>query len=156
MNTTIDDLYNLMHQYPDYPIYCKIDGEICDCFDDYAWIQGDIGYSYAGHICYYNERLYEDIDGLRETVYADFDDVLSEKFNYKSWVHEYALKGGDCSEEELKINKENEKKLDEFLESIIKPLMKPCIYVYVGASTELLDDNYDKIRKAIEELESKV
>ena len=120
-------LLKLIKKNPTLPIIPLVDAEVV-CDDCGRWM-ASFGTAYVGELALMGERYYTDRDSFKEDYYERYDVELDERFNYEPWTNEAALNLGNCTEEQLKANKENEKLLDKYLDKVADKYFVKAIIV---------------------------
>lgn len=126
-------LLKLVKKNPTLPIIPLVDAEIVG--DDCGRWMGAFGTSCVGEIAAYDDRYFTDRDDFKDIYYDLNDEELCEKFNFDPGINNYTMDQGKCTEAEVKVNAENEKKLDEYLDKIANKYFSKAIIVYI----DLLD-----------------
>ena len=126
----IESFTNLVKENPTLPIIPMVYYEIVG--DDWGYWMGSFRNAYIGEYAFYNdEYFFDDRDSFKEHYYDWHDDELCEKFNYEPFINEYSVEQGRYTEEQLKINNENEKLLDEYLDKVADEYFVKAIIVYI-------------------------
>lgn len=120
---------NLVEKNPALPIVPMVDYEIVG--DGWGRWMGSFGTSYVGEYALYNDRYFEDREEFKEEYYDMNDDELCEKFNYEPFINEFSVKQGKYTEEQLKVNNENEKMIEEYLDKIAEEYFIKAIVVHI-------------------------
>lgn len=136
MTDNIQNLVNLAKEHPDLPIVAMVDGEIVGG-DDYCRWLGSVGNVELGEYVLYADRFIDDREEFKEKYYDYNDDELCEKFKYEPRINEYSLKNGHCTQEQFNKNKENEKRLEAYLDEVAKRAFKAVIIVNVNLPNDV-------------------
>lgn len=139
----IQKLVDLAKEHPDLPIVAMVDGEIVGG-DDYGRWLGSVGNVELGEYVLFDDRFIDDREEFKEKYYDYNDDELCEKFRYKPSINEYTLKNRHCTREQYEENKENEKRLDTYLDEVAKRAFKAAIIVNID-----LPDVVEKFEEAV-------
>lgn len=130
MTENIQKLIDLAKEHPDLPIVAMVDGEVV-CGDDYGrWVAG-FGSVELGEYVLFDDRFFEDREDFKERYYDYYDDELCNRFGYEPSINEFSLRNGYCTQEQLMKNKENEKRLDEYLDKVAERAFKRAIIVNI-------------------------
>lgn len=101
MENNIQTLIDLAKEHPDLPIVAVVDGEIVGGDNYCRWLGG-------------------------------FGNVeLCEKFGYGPGINEYTLQNGYCTRKRYEENKENEKRLEAYLDEVAERAFKAAIIVNI-------------------------
>lgn len=132
MNITenIQKLIDLAKEHPDLPIVAMVDGEVVGCDDYGRWVAG-FGSVELGEYALFDDRFLEDREDFKERYYDYYDDELCNRFGYEPGINEFTLRNGHCTQEQLMKNKENEKRLDEYLDKVAERAFKRAIIVNI-------------------------
>ena len=137
MNITenIQKLIDLAKEHPDLPIVAMVDGEVVGGDDYGRWVAGFGGVE-LGEYVLFDDRFFEDREDFKERYYDYYDDELCDRFGYEPGINEFTLRNGHCTQEQLMKNKENEKRLDEYLDKVAERAFKRAIIVKEFEGTE--------------------
>ena len=130
MENNIQTLIDLAKEHPDLPIVAMVDGEIV-CGDDYCRWLGGFENVELGEYVLFDDRFIDDREKFKEKYYDYNDDELCEKFGYEPGINEYTLKNGHCTRKRYEENKENEKRLEAYLDEVAERAFKAAIIVNI-------------------------
>lgn len=130
MTENIQKLIDLAKEHPDLPIVAMVDGEVVGG-DDYGRWVADFGSVEFGEYALFDDRFLEDREEFKEKYYDCNDDELCEKFGYEPGINEYTLKNGHCARKRYEENKENEKRLEAYLDEVAELAFKRAIIVNI-------------------------
>ena len=116
----------LIKKNPTLPIVPMVDGEVCA--DDCCYWVGSFGSSHVGEYACYDDRYFEDREEFKEHYFDNNDEELCEMFNYEPRL---TYTKGDNEE-----NKDNEKRLEAYLDEIANKYFKKAIIVYINLPDE--------------------
>lgn len=116
----------LVKKNPTLPIVPMVDCEVVGGEDCY-WA-GSFGSASVGEYTCYDDRFFDDREEFKERYYENNDEGLCEMFNYKPWVCDASA----YTKEQIEENKENEKRLEEYLEKIANEYFTKAIIVYIN------------------------
>lgn len=132
--TNTEKLIQLVKENPDLPVVPMVDSEVV-C-DDCGYWMGSFGCCSVGEYVCYNDRFFDEREGFKESYYDYNDDELCEHFNYNPRICAYTVAQGQYTKEQLNENEENEKLLDQYLDSVADEYFKKAIIVYIGLPEE--------------------
>ena len=124
MQENIKDLIKLIQENPDLPVISMVEQEAVS--DEYSYTVASFGKAYLEEYALYNERYYDDRESFKEAYYDYNDEELCERFNYNPMLSLIS----DSTEEKYK-NSQNERLLDEYLNSVADQYFKKAIVVYI-------------------------
>lgn len=116
----------LVKKNPTLPIVPMVDSDVVS--EDSGYWMGSFGSAYVGEYALYDDRFFEERDDFKERYYDNNDDWLCEKFNFVPCMS--MAKG--YTKEQIEANKENEKRLDEYLDKVADEYFKKAIIVYIN------------------------
>lgn len=133
---SIQKLVDLAKEHPDLPIVAMVDGEIVGG-DDYGRWLGSVGNVELGEYVLFDDRFIDDREEFKEKYYDYNDDELCEKFGYEPGINEYTLKNGHCTRKRYEENKENEKRLEAYLDEVAERAFKAAIIVNIDLPDDI-------------------
>ena len=138
MNITenIQKLITLATEHPELPIIAMVDGEIVGDDSYHRWV-GYFGSVELGEYVLYDDRFIDDREEFKEKYYDYNDDELCEKFGYEPGINEYTLKNGHCTRKRYEENKENEKRLEAYLDEVAERAFKAAIIVNIDLPNDI-------------------
>lgn len=138
MNITenIRKLITLATEHPELPIIAMVDGEIVGDDSYHRWV-GYFGSVELGEYVLYDDRFIDDREEFKEEYYDYNDDELCEKFGYEPGINEYTLKNGHCTKKRYEENKENEKRLEAYLDEVAERAFKAAIIVNINLPDDI-------------------
>lgn len=138
MNITenIQKLITLATEHPELPVIAMVDGEIV-MDDSYSRWVGYFGSVELGEYVFYDDRFIDDREEFKEVFYDYNDDELCEKFKYEPRINECSLEYGHCTQEQFNENKENEKKLEEYLNELAERAFEKAIIVNIDLPNDI-------------------
>lgn len=148
MKNNIQTLVDLAKEHPDVPIVAMVDGEIVGG-DGYAWWWGEFGSVTLGEYVLYGDRCIDDREDFKEEYYNRNEDELCEKFGYEPGINEYTLKNGYCTRKRYEENKENEKRLDAYLDKVAARAFKRAIMVYICTPDKVEEFDEEETHESI-------
>ena len=128
-NQKTETLLKLVKKNPNLPIVTLVDADIV-CDDCGRWL-ASFGRAYIGEYALLRETYYTDRDEFKEEYYDLYDDELCERFNYEPWINEFTVNQGEYTKEQLKINVENERQLEEYLNKVADKYFIKAIIVNI-------------------------
>lgn len=132
--TKTQELLELIIDNPSLPVVPMVDYEIVSD-DSCRWL-GSFGRSYIGEYALFDEkeRYYEDREEFKEDYYDYYCNELYEKFKYEPCI---TFANDDrFVDEQVAANKENEKRLNKYLDEIADKHFKKAIIVYIDVPDE--------------------
>lgn len=132
--TNTEKFIQLIKDHPELPVVPMVDYEVVD--DGYGWWAGSFGRCSVGEYSLFYNRYFDDREEFKEFYYDYHDDELCERFNYNPRICSHTVLQGQYTKEQLAANKENEKLLDQYLDSIAEEYFKKAIIVYIGLPEE--------------------
>lgn len=133
MNNNIKNFLEIVNNNPNLPVVCAVDSDVV-CGDDYGrWI-AQIGYCKVGEFTLYNDRWYQDREEFKEDYYCYNDDVLDERFNYKSILYNENL-----SEAEMAVHKESKERLEAYLNEVAEKAFHEAIIVNIDLPDDITE-----------------
>ena len=114
--TNVEKFVRLVTENPNLPVIPMVDYEVVG--DAWGRWVGSFGYCYIGEYTVYQDHYYTDREDFKEEYFNWNDEELCKQFNYNYLITEYATSRGVYTEEQLKANNENEKKMDKYLDKI--------------------------------------
>ena len=130
MENNIQTLIDLAKEHPDLPIVAMVDGEIIGGDDYRRWL-GGFGNVELGEYVLFEDRFNDNREKFKEKYYDYNDDELCEKFGYEPGINEYTLQNGYCTRKRYEENKENEKRLEAYLDEVAEQAFKAAIIVNI-------------------------
>lgn len=135
MNTktikNLEKLFNLIKENPNLPVIASVDCEIVADDDYKRWI-ASIGDCEIKEFAQCNDIWFDDINDFAEEYYNSHEYELCERFNYNPRITEYSTSIlGKYTQEQLDLNNENEKKMNEYIDEICKKYIVKVIVVYI-------------------------
>ena len=124
-----DAFLKLVKKNPTLPIIPMVDWEIVG--DEWGRWMGAFGYAEVGEYAIYDDRYYTDREDFTERYYDLNDEALCEKFSYEPCINSFALSQGKCTQEQLKENEINEKRLNEYLDKVAEEYFVKAIIVNI-------------------------
>ena len=116
----------LVKKNPTLPIVPMVDCDVVS--EDYGYWMGSFGSASVGEYTCYDDRFFDDREEFKERYYENNDEGLCEKFNYKPWVCDASA----YTKEQIEANKENEKRLEEYLDKVADKYFTKAIIVYIN------------------------
>lgn len=116
----------LVKKNPTLPIVPMVDCEVVG--GEGCYWAGSFGSASVGEYTCYDDRFFDDREEFKERYYDNNDDELCEMFNFVPCMSE--TKG--YTKEQIEANKENEKRLDEYLDKVADEYFKKAIIVYIN------------------------
>lgn len=129
------ELIKLISENPSLPVIPMVDYEVVSDDGCARWL-GSFGRSYIGEYALFDEkeRYYEDREEFKEDYYDYYCDELCEKFKYESCI---TFANDDrFVDEQVAKNKENEKRLNKYLDEIADKYFRKAIIVYIDVPDE--------------------
>ena len=136
MTDNIQKLVDLAKKHPELPIIAIVDGEIVGD-DNYCRWLGSVGNVELGEYVLFKDHFIDDREELKEQYYDYNDDELCEKFGYEPGINAYTLKNGHCTRKRYEENKENEKRLEAYLDEVADRAFKAAIIVNIDIPNEI-------------------
>ena len=127
--SNVEKFVRLVKDNPNLPVVPMVDYEVVG--EDWGRWFGKFGDSYVGEYTIYKDYYYTDRDSFKEEYYDWNDEELCEQFGYYPYITEFATSRGVYTEEQLKTNNENEKKMDEYLDRIADSCFIKAIIVCI-------------------------
>lgn len=129
------ELIKLISENPSLPVIPMVNYEVV-ADGNYRWL-GSFGRSYVGEYALFDEkeRYYEDREEFKEDYYDYYCDELHDKFKYEPRIA-FANDNGRFTDEQVAVNKENEKRLNKYLDEIADKHFKKAIIVYIDVPNE--------------------
>lgn len=127
--TNVEKFIRIAEDNPNLPIVPMVDHEVVgeECG---RWV-GSFGDCYVGEFAIHKDHYYTDREEFKEDYYGWNDDELCDRFGYDPWITEYGVSRGLYSVEQLQTNKENEKKMEEYLDRIADSCFIKAIIVCI-------------------------
>lgn len=132
--TNTEKFIQLVQENPELPIVPMVDSDVV-CDDCGYWV-GSFGRCSVGEYALFYERYFDDREDFKEFYYDYHDDELCERFGYNPRICSHTVLRGEYTKEQLTINKENEKQLDQYLDEIANEYFTKAIIVYIGLPKE--------------------
>lgn len=123
------ELIRLIAEHPKLPVVAMVDSDIVSD-DSYARWMGTIGTAVIGEYTLYDDRIFDERDEFIERYYDNNCDELCEKFEFDPRI-KYMGNRMMCSQEQLNRNKENEQRLDKYLNEIADKVFRKAIIVNI-------------------------
>lgn len=137
-NKYTQEFLRLVAENPTLPVCAMVDSDVV-C-DDGGWWMGQFGAARVGEIAVYDELTFDDRESFKERYYDNHDDELCEKFQYKPWVNAFALGRGECTAEQVALNNEFGKAMDQYLDEIANKFFVKAIIVYVETPDDFITE----------------
>lgn len=128
--TNVEKFIRIVKDNPSLPVVPMVDHEVVG--EEWGRWVGSFGDCYVGEYTIYNDYYYTDRDSFKEKYYDWNDEELCEQFDYNPYITEFSTNRGLYTEEQLKTNDENEKKMDEYLDRIADSCFIKAIIVDIN------------------------
>lgn len=136
ISSNIRELIDLAKKHSELPIIAMVDGKIVGG-DDYCRWLGCVGKVKLGEYAMYDDRFFDDREEFKEKYYDYNDYELCEKFGYEPGINEYTLKNGHCTRKRYEENKENEKRLESYLDEVAERAFKVAIIINIDIPDDI-------------------
>lgn len=116
----------LVKKNPTLPIVPLVDAELVG--DDCSRWLGALGSAYVGEYACYDDRYFEEREDFKERYYDNNCDELCEMFNYEPCM---SFNKEKYTYKEIETNKENEKRLEAYLDEKAEENFIKAIIVHI-------------------------